>query len=354
MHVDARQILVQALEGLAHFGGDGDGVRAGLLVDGQADSFDAVDQHQVVDLRIDHADFAEVRHPHCLAGAAFRRVRIRDVAHHHVGDVLGAAKPRQAAHQVDAVVVFQSAGGDIDVLAGDPVLQHRQGDAEGVEPVAIHRHPHFLFAAAGDAHLGNAGQLLQRRRQLATRQAPELRQIRRTARRDQPQRQDGRLARVETAHQHFVHLRIALDGAHRLLHVHQGDVQVHVPVEDDRGHQPAAASHLRDIADAAHGEQHLLHPFAVETLHFRGRAAARTHGNDHRGTLQIGKQIHGQIVPRQPAQQGHCQRNHADRHRPAGGQGGNVLESRHGSAGAWSAGPCDSTSCRSPAPAFRR
>ena len=325
---DAGQVLAEAGQGFAHFGRDAHGVGAGLLVDRQTHAFHAIDQHQMVDLGIHHRHRAEVGHPHRLAGAA-RRLRIVHVAHHHRRDIVGAAEAGQAADLEHPVVLLQGAGGDVDVLAAQAVLQQAQRYAEGFQPVAIHRHADFLLPAAGDAHFGDSGKLFQRRGHLAPRQTPQFRKVRLPRGRHQAQGEDRRLTRIEAPHQHLVDFGIALDGADGLLHIDKGNVEIDVPVEDHRGHQPPGTRHLFDFADAAHGEQHLLDAFAVQALHLRGRPVAGAGGHHHGGALQIGEQVHRQFAPGQPAHQRHRQGNHADGHRPARGQGGKGFEHRH-------------------------
>ena len=301
MDVDAGQIVVQPGEGLADVGRNADGVRAGLLVDGEADAFHAVDAHQVVDFGIQQGDFGDVRDAHGLAGAG----RVVDVAHDDVAHVFHGAEARHAAHLEHPVAVLQGAGRSVHVLRAQALLQKGERDAERIEAVAIHRHAHFLLAPADHPRFGHARQLLQRRRDLAAGQPPQFGKIRLAARRGQAKGQNRRLARVEAAHVDLVHVLVRFDASDGLLHVHQGDVQVHVPVEDHGGHQAPGARHLGDFADAAHGEQHLLDALAVETLHLRGRPVAGAHRHHHGRALQIGQQIDGQFLPGQPAHQGH-------------------------------------------------
>ena len=216
MDIDAGQIVVQPFERLAHVGGDAHGVRAGFLVDGEAHALGAVDAHQVVDLGIEKLDIGHVRDAHGLAGAGW----VVDVAHYHVRDVLHGAEARHSAHLEHPVAFLQGAGGGVHVLRTQPLLQEGEGDAEGIEPVAIHRHAHFLLAPADHPCFCYARQLFQRRRDLATRQPAQLGQVRLPARRGEAEGEYRRLARVEAAHQHFVHLGVRFDCAHRLLHVH--------------------------------------------------------------------------------------------------------------------------------------
>ena len=90
--VDARQVFVESGQRLVDFLRDTDRVGARLLVDGEAHAFDAVDQHQVVDLGIDHLDGAEVLDAYRLTGGALA-ARVVDVSHHDRSNIGGGAEP---------------------------------------------------------------------------------------------------------------------------------------------------------------------------------------------------------------------------------------------------------------------
>ena len=328
VHVYAGEVLVQAVERLLHLGGDADGVGAGFLVDGEANALGAVDEHEVVDLGIDQFDRAEILDADGLAGGTLP-VGVVEIAHDDLGHILRRAEPRQAAHLEYAFVLLQRAGGDVHVLRREAALEHGEGYAEGVEPVAVHGDAHLLVAAAGDAGFGDAGELFERWGDLTAGEAAQFREVGRAGGGDQAEGEDGGLAGVEAAHEHFVDVLVALDAAHRLLDIHQGHVEIDVPIEDDRGHEASRAGDLGDLAHAAHGEEHSLDALAVEALHLCRRAAAGAHGDDDGGALQVGQEIDRKFLPRQPADQGDGERDDADRHRAACGERCHAFEAGH-------------------------
>ena len=279
----------------------------------------------MVDLGVYFHHLAQVAHAYRFAGP----VRVLDVAHHHVGDVADGAIAGHAAQLEDSVVVLQGAGRHVGVLRTQAILQHCQRYAVGIETVAIHRDANLLFPPACHTGFGDAGQLFQGRRHLPTRQAAQFGKIRPPVWCDQAQGENRRLARVEAPHQHLVDRRIPFDGANRLLYIHQGDVQIHIPVENHGGHQAPGAADLGHLADATHGEQLLFQPFAVQPLHLRRRPVAGAYRHYQRRALQIRQQIHGQIVPRKPTYQSDCESDHGDRDRTAHRRASKPLEGVH-------------------------
>ena len=319
------QVLGQAVQRLPHLRRDAHRVGAGFLVDRERHALHAVDRHQMVYLGIYQGDLSDVRYAHGLAAAGV----VAGVADHYLGDIVHGAEARAAAQLEQLVVLFQRARGDVHVLRPQPLFQQRQRHAEGIQPIAVDADAHLLLAPARHPGFGNAGQLLQARRQLPSRQAAQLRQIRLAAGGHQAEGENWGLARVEAPHQHFLHRWIASQRADGLLHVHQRHVQIDVPIQHHGGHQAAGASHLGHLADAAHGEQLLLHAFAVQPLHLRGRAVAGADRHHHGGALQIRQQIHRQVLPREPAHQTHRQGDDGDRHRPPRREAGDGFESAH-------------------------
>ena len=321
-HLDARQIVPEVHKGVANLGGHGDGVRPRFLVHGNPDTLDAVHQHQVIDLGIGQFDVAEVRDANRLAAAGV----VREVAHDHVGDVIGTAVAGYATYLKNLVAFLQGAGFDIHVLVAQARAEQAQRHAEGIEPVTVDRDPDLELAPAGDPRLGHPGELLQRRRDLAPGQLAKLGEGGLTVGRDQAQGEDRRLAGIEASDEDLVHLGVALDTPNRFLHIDEGEIEVGVPVERHRGHEAAGARHLEDLAAAAHRGELTLHGLAVEAFHLRRRAVARADGDHHRGTLQVGQQIHRQFAPGQGADEGDGQGHDGDRHRAAHGEGGGCFQ----------------------------
>ena len=196
-------------------------------------------------------------------------------------------------------------------------------------PVPVRRNADLDFATTGHARLGDAGKLLQRGRHLPARQLPKLGEIGFTGRGDEAQGQNRRLARVEAAHQHLVDFRVAFDAAHGLLDVHQGEIEVGIPVERDRRDEPPGARHLGDVSAAPDGGQHALHGLAVDALHLGRRPVAGLDRHDNGGALQVGEQVHRQLAPGKAPDERHGHGNHRDRHGSADGERGGGLECRH-------------------------
>ena len=152
-HVDIRQVVVEAAQGVANRRRYAHRVGAGLLVDRESHAFRSVDADQVVDLAVDQLDAAEVRHAHgLLPPGIVAQVSDDDVAH-----VFHATKTGQGANLEDAVVLFQGAGRNVDVFLQQALFELSQRNAESVEAIAIHRDAHFALPPADHAHFGDPG-----------------------------------------------------------------------------------------------------------------------------------------------------------------------------------------------------
>ena len=191
------------------------------------------------------------------------------------------------------------------------------------KPVTVQQHPDLLLPAPGHLDLGNSGKLLETGGDLSPREAAKLRQVGSSVWSHQSKRQDRRLAGVEPADQYLIDIGVGADRADGLLHIDQREVEVGVPVEHHRCHQPAGAGDLRHLANSAHGEQALLNLLAVEPLHLGRGTVARAHRDDDGGIAQVRKQVDRQLTPGQPADQANRHRTHADGDRSARGQCGN-------------------------------
>ena len=175
--------------------------------------------------------------------------------------------------------------------------------------------------------MSDVGQLLERGRDLATRDAAQLGEVGTSVPSHETQRQHRRLPRIEVSDQDLVDLRVVGDAVDRLLHLDEGQIHVRLPVEAQRREQPTRARDLADLADAAHRKQTLLDLLTVEPLHLTRRTVPRAHRDHDRRRADVGQQVEGQLVPGQPSHQRHRQRQDGDGHRPDCGESSEVLHS---------------------------
>ena len=325
-HLDLRQVALHALQRIAYGTRDPYRVGAGLLVDRQTHALLPVHADQVADLTVGDDYLRHVPHTNHRAVAS-RTLPTGAEAQHDPLDVRRLPEARQAAHQEDAAALLQCAGLDVHIGRAQACLQIRQRQRVRLETVAIHQHVDLTFPSAGNPRLGHTLQPFQRRGHLAPSQQTQFGQVRTILLTDESEGHHRRLSRVEVPYQHLVHVRVGTDRPDDLLHLHEGEVHLRLPVEDDGGDQPAGACDLIDLADPAHGEQALLDLLAIDPFHLGRRAVAGTDGDDDGRRLQVGQQVEGQIAPGGPAENDQGRGDDRHRDRAARGQSGQRLHS---------------------------
>ena len=154
-----------------------------------------------------------------------------DVLDDDLGELLRRGQAGLRQDRELAVVALDPAGRDFDVLRAQRRLDLLHGDVVGGKPGPIEPHPHGVAALAEDAHLGDAGDVLDAVGDEAVGEVGELE--RRLTRPGQGQVEDRLRVGLDLGDDRLVDLlrQTPAHAADAVAHVRGGDVRVHVRAE---------------------------------------------------------------------------------------------------------------------------